>query len=325
MSPVRLSLSVALSLGAAFVVAEALLGRLELLAREPHAAADFRVALGLIALVAYLAGAFAGAVRGAERTWDELAPAFVRPAEAVAARASVTGRVATPLLRRLGWIGAAVGLAIPLATNLGIDTWFLPELPPEAIAHRVLLGPLGWLSFRCGGVVWRESRRLAALGAGSLRVDLLDLRPLAPLARAGIRHALLGAGALSVLLVGLRDTSVAPGLPFVVALASLANLALSGLALWLALRGGHEAIAREKERANAAADGALRALRTPGAKHAAGALADALAWKRFVAGAPDWPIDFPTLRRFVLPLALPLASLAASAFLEVTLARLMPG
>ena len=111
----------------------------------------------------------------------------------------------------------------------------------------------------------------------------------------------------------------------VVAGVSLANLALSAAALWLAIRGGHRAIQDEKRRASEAADLALRSLRTAGARHAAGALADALAWKRFVAEAPDWPIDFPTLQRFVIPLSLPFASLLGGALLEVLLGRWLAG
>jgi hypothetical protein len=86
-----------------------------------------------------------------------------------------------------------------------------------------------------------------------------------------------------------------------------------------------EAIGREKRRANEVADIAIRGLRAPGAQHAAGALADALAWKRFVAEAPDWPIDLPTLQRLVVPLALPLASLLGGALLEAMFARLVTG
>jgi hypothetical protein len=319
-----MSLALAAMLGAAFVVVEWRLGRIDLLETDAHVAADFRIALGMIALVAYLPGAFVAAVRGAERTLRDLAPAFGQRSEAEAAAASVTGRRESATLRRTGVIGAVVGLAVPLATNLELETWFLSELPVEAVVHRLLLAPLGWLTARFGAVVWSESSRLASLGSTALRADLLDLRPLAPLARAGLRHAFLNAGALSILLMGLRETGVAPGMPFVVALASLANLALGMLGLWLALRGGHEAIGREKQRASEAANTAIRGLRGPGARHATGALADALAWKRFVAEAPDWPIDFPTLQRFVIPFALPFASLLVGAAFEVVMGRLIP-
>jgi hypothetical protein len=324
-SPVRVAIAAAVALALTFVAVEAALGRLRLLATDVHVAADFQIALALVALVAYLLGAFAGAVRGAERTLSELAPAFVRSSQAEAARASVVGRVSSPRLRRVGLVGAGIGLLIPLATNLTLETWFVWELSPEAIAHRLLLAPLGWGMARFLAVVWVESQRLSALGASALRVDLVDLRPLAPLATAGLRHALLSAGVLSVVLVGFRDANVAPGLPFVIAVGCIANVALSAAVLWLALRGAHVAIAREKAAADAAANVVIRALRLPGAKHAPGALADALAWKRFVAGAPDWPLDFPTLRRFVLPLALPLASLVGGAFMEALVTRFLAG
>ncbi len=325
MSPLRIGLAISLALATAFVGLELALGRLASLGSDAVRAADFQIALGMIALVGYQLGAFAAVVRGAERTWQELAPAFVRRADAEAAGATVAGRRESWKLRRLGAIGVGVGLMIPLATHLTIETWFFGKLELEAIAHRVLLIPLGWAVFRFSAVVMSESRRLAALGAGALRVDLLDLRPLAPLARAGIRHALLVAGAVSILLVAFRDLRTAPSLPVVIALVSASNVVLSVFTLWLALRGGHAAIAREKALAGATADTAIRALRSPGAKHTTGALADALAWKGFVADAPDWPIDFPMLRRFVLPLALPLASLLASSFLEAAFSRVLPG
>jgi len=324
-SPLRLSLAIAAVLGAAFLAVELALGRLALVGRVGFVTADFNIALGLIALVAYLPGAFAAAVRGAERTLLELTPAFSRREEAEVARSSVAGRRETWRLRRVGITGAVAGMLVPFATNLTLATWFLSELTPEAIVHRMLLPVFGWFTARFAAVVWAESRGLAVLGRSSLRVDLLDLRPLAPLAKAGLRDAFLCAGALSLLLLGFRDPGVAPGLPYVITLGAAANVVLSAGTLWLAVRGGHEAIQREKRRANEAADVAIRGLREPGAKHAAGALADALAWKRLVADAPDWPIDFPTLQRFVVPLALPLASLLAGAFLEVAFSRVVPG
>ena len=320
-SPLRLALAIGVALAAAFIGIEAALGRFPLLLSDSHVAADFQLGLALCALVAYLAGTFAAGVRGAERTLIDLAPAFSRREDAVQALASVTGRRETALLRRTGVIGVAVALLIPIATNLGIETWFLHELPAEAIIHRALLVPLGWLAPRSGLVVWRESRRLSVIGATALRVDLLDPRPLAPLASAGLRHALFNAGLLSLLVIGFHDPSVAPGLPYVVAFAFAANLVLTLLAAWFALRGGHEAILREKARAEADANARIRALQTPGAQVAPGALADLLAWRAHIARLPDWPVDLPTLQRFVLPLALPLASLLAGALLETQLGR----
>ena len=322
-SPLRLVLAAFAGLALLLVALELLLGRIPVLGREPLAASDFRLALALIGLLAYLLGAFPAAVRGAERTLRELAPAFLDPALVGESLADVTGRRRTPRLTRIGACGAASFLLVPLATNLTPETWYLWRLPPEAIVHRLLLGPLGWLVARLTAVMWIESRRLDALGANALRIDLLDLGPLEPLARAGLRHSLIGAGQISFLLVAFLDDQVAPGLPFVLVLGCAANLALSAAALWLPLRGAHQAIVREKSAELERSTAQLRARAEAGAREAPGTLADALAWRRHVESVPDWPIDLPTLRRFVLYLAIPLGSWLGGAFVELLLERVV--
>jgi hypothetical protein len=320
-SPLRLGSAAFAVLALLLVVLELLLGRLPVLGREPLAASDFRLALALIGLVSYLLGAFSAAVCGAERTLRELAPAFFDPALAAESLADVTGRRSSRRLARIGVFGAALFLLVPLATNLTPETWYLWRQSPEAIVHRLLLGPLGWLVARLTAVMWIESRRLAALGANALRIDLLDLRSLAPLARAGLRHTLIGAGQISFLLLAFLDDSVAPGLPFVLALGCAANLAFSAAALWLPLRGAHEAIVREKSAELERSTAQLRARAEAGAREAPGSLADALAWRRHVEAVPDWPLDLPTLRRFVLYLAIPLGSWLGGAVVDLLVER----
>ena len=321
-SPLRLGLAAFVVLASLLVALELWLDRFDVLGSELHAASDFRIALALIGLVAYLLGAFPAAVRGAEHTLRELAPAFLDPTQAPEALADVTGRRRTAWLTRIGAFGAALFLLVPLATNLTPETWYVWRLPPEAIVHRVLLGPLGWLAARLNALMWIESRRLAALGANALRIDLLDLRPLAPLARAGLRHTLIGAGQISFLLIAFLDDEVAPGLPFVLALGCAANLALSAAALWFPLRGAHEAIVRAKSAELERSTAQLRARAEAGAREAPGALADALAWRRHVEAVPDWPIDLPTLRRFVLYLAIPLGSWLGGAMVDLLVGRM---
>ncbi len=320
-SPLRLSLAAFALLASLLVALELLLGRFPVLGREPYAASDFRIALALVGLVAYLLGAFPAAVRGAERTLRELAPAFLDPALAAESLADVTGRCRTRRLTRIGAFGAVLFLLVPLATNLTPEIWYLWRLTPEAIVHRLLLGPLGWLVARLTALMWIESRRLSALGASALRIDLLELRPLAPLARAGLRHTLIGAGQISFLLIAFLDDEVAPGLPFVLAVGCAANLALSAAALWLPLRGAHEAIVREKNAELERSTAQLRARAEAGAREAPGSLADALAWRRHVESVPDWPIDLPTLRRFALYLAIPLGSWLGGAVVDLLVER----
>ena len=320
-SALRLALAAFAALGALLVLTEALLGRVPVLGREPHAASDLRIALVLIGLIAYLLGAFPAAVRGAERTLRELAPAFLDPAQAADALAGVTGRRRTPRLARIGTFGVALFLLVPLATDLTPETWLLSRLHSEAIVHRLLLGPLGWLAVRLNALMWIESRRLAVLGANALRIDLLDLRPLAPLARAGLRHTLIGAGEISFLLIGFLDDQVAPGLPFVLAVGCTANLVLAAAALWFPLWGAHHAIVREKQAERARSTAQLRARAEGGVREAPGSLADALAWHAYVESVPDWPIDLPTLRRFGLYLAIPLGSWLGGAIVDLLVER----
>jgi hypothetical protein len=319
-SPVRLSLTAFVLLAIVLVAIEAALGRFAVFPREPHALSDFRIALALIGLVAYLLGAFPAAVRGAERTLRELAPAFRDPHLAVAP-GEVTGRRETRALRRLGALGALGFLLVPLATNLTPETYLPWLLPPEAILHRLLLVPLGWLAVRLNALMWIESRRFAALGRDALAIDLLDLRPLAPLARLGLRHTLIGAGQISFLLIAFLDDDVAPGLPFVLAVGVIGNLVVSAAALWLPLRGVHEAIVREKRAELARSTAQLRARAEGGVREAPGALADALAWRACVESVPDWPLDVPTLRRFVLYLAIPLGSWLGGAVVDLLVER----
>jgi len=74
-SPWRLSLALGAGLTTLFLAVEAALGRFALLLDDEHRRGDFRVALVLIALTAYLPGAIAQLVRGARATIDALAPA----------------------------------------------------------------------------------------------------------------------------------------------------------------------------------------------------------------------------------------------------------
>jgi hypothetical protein len=178
---------------------------------------------------------------------------------------------------------------------------------------------------RLNALMWIESRRLAGLGASALRIDLLDLRPLEPLARTGLRHTLTYAGQIFFLLIAFLGGEIAPGLPFVLGAGSAANVVLSAAALWLSLRGAHQAIVREKRAELARSTAQLRARAEAGVREAPGALADALAWRQHVEGVPDWPIDLPTLRRFALYLAIPLGSWLGGALVDLLVERVVGG
>jgi hypothetical protein len=322
-SPLRLSLAIGLGLAALFLIVEAALGRLAVVfAPDPtHARGDFRVALVLIASVAYLPSALAHAVRGARETIDRLAPALrCSPAELAALR-EASGRFDAPALRRAGGIGVLAMLLVPLTTNLTIETWAISRLPPEALVHRLLLPWLGWFLGRFVYALLVESQRLSRIGRELVRVDLLDLRPLAPIARQGLRHALLSAGLLAILALALIDVDIAPNLLSVLAAGLTVNAILSAVLLLLPARGVSRAIAAAKERELEWCAAELRRSRegAPGARP----LADLVSWRSFVASVPEWPFDAPTLTRFALYLAIPLGSWLGGALVEHLVDRLL--
>lgn len=313
-SPWRLSLALGAALAAAFLAAEAALGRIPVLLHDEHARGDFRVALVLIALVAYLPGALAHLVRGARATIDALAPALgLAPAEQAALRAAA-GRFDPRVMRRAGIAGVVVMVLLPFATNVTLAAWIPSRLPPEAIAHRLLLPWIGWFAGRFVHALLVESRRLSRTGRDRVAVDLLDLRPLAPIPRQGLRHALLAAGVFAIVALALADVGIAPNLVDVLVPALLLNVALMAAALLLPVRGLREAILAAKRAERVASDADLRRSRAgaPGARP----LADVLAWRAYVEAVPEWPFDAPTVGRFLLYLAIPLGSWLGGALVE---------
>lgn len=323
-SPLRLGLAAAATLLGLFLAAEAALGRLGLVFSQTagHLRGDFRLAVVMILLLAYLPSAFAVAVRGARRAVEELAPALRAGTAECDALIARSGRFERAELRRAGLWGMLLMALVPLATNLTPWTYAFWILPPEPIVHRLLLLPLGWFTARFSFAVLRESRRLSYIGRELVRVDLLDLRPVSPLARQGLRQSLLAAGLLALLALLLGDLDLAPGLVVVVGGGFLAGSAVSAAALALPVRGVHDAIVLAKRVELDWCDAAIRRARSacdapsrveprtgPG-------LADLVAYRGFVESVSEWPLDAPALRRFVLYLAIPLGGWLGGALVE---------
>ena len=323
-SPLRLAFAIAGTLFATFFAVEAIFGRLPLVFgdgasewnREPQR--NFRLALVMILLVAYLPAAYAIGARGARRTVEELLP-YLRSRSDAAELTASSGRFDPVRLRRAGWIGVAYGFAIPIWTDRSIDAWFLGQLSAEPLFQRVLVLGIGWFVGRFLYSIWAESRRLTQIGRDRVRVDLLDLRCFAPLTRQGLRYALLVVGVVSISSLNLFDYEK-PGLLTVVVVANAVALAAAATALLLPLRGAHQAIHTAKRSELDWCDAELRRARAALEDHTppsgTGTLADLVAWRGVVSAVPEWPLDAPTLRRFVLYLALPFGSWLGGAFVE---------
>jgi hypothetical protein len=310
-SPWRLAIAIAVALFTIFFAAEWILGRFELVLspesnpRTLDAQINFRITLVMILIIAYLPAAFADGVRSTRATFAALAPHLDASPETITRLEAEAGRFDPARLRLAGAIGVAFAIAIPFWIDRDPGAWAIWRYAPEAVAERILLPPLGWLAGRFIYSVAAGSRRLSRIGE-LVRVDLLDLERLAPLTRQGLRFALLVVGLVSILALYLYDYDKS-GLFSVVAAAASTALAAAATALLSPLRGARRAIRAAKQAELDSNEDALRHARAQG-DAAPGAVADLIAWRNLVSDVPEWPLDAPTLRRFMLYLAIPVGS-----------------
>jgi hypothetical protein len=106
--------------------------------------------------------------------------------------------------------------------------------------------------------------------------------------------------------------------------ATAVALVAAATALLSPLRGARRAIQAAKRDELARNEDALRRARAElEAARAPGVVADLVAWRTLVSDLPEWPLDAPTLRRFILYLAIPVGSWVGGAlvdqFVEVVL------
>jgi hypothetical protein len=157
------------------------------------------------------------------------------------------------------------------------------------------------------------------------RIDLLDLRGLAPLARIGLRSALAFALAASLIAAMASDEFTLP-----VTLLTMAIVgAVGALTVLLPVRGVHRAIRAAKDaelrEVRAAIARARRAAIDENAAAGPNAtrLGDLLAFEARIAGVGEWPFDLGTLVRFAFFLALPFGSWVAGALEERLVSRVL--
>jgi hypothetical protein len=262
-------------------------------------------------------------VRGVRRDLDALAPALaIEPSELAAERAGIDLFSPSALLVA-GNGGVATGIAVHAFVNA--------ILPPGHAAlddrfWRFVRDVTIWtLSIRLIVVVIGSSQRLSRLSESAARIDLLDLRGLAPLVRIGLRSALAFALAASMIAAMSGDEVALP-----VTLVTMAIVAAVGaFTMLLPVRGVHRAIRAAKDAELLAVRGAIARARTAAVVGGAATAEDAmrlgglLAYETRIAGVGDWPFDVGTLVRFGLFLALPLGSWIAGALVEWGVSRVL--
>jgi len=281
---------------------------------------EYRFTAVFALIIGYLPAAYVYAVRGSRRALEDLRPVLRGTPAEVAALCAQAGRFEGRDLRRSGIIAAAITITIPFLVDMSLRAYSPEAFHFTAALHRVLLPITGWMFGRLIHAILVDSRRMARIGRERVAVDLLDLAPLAPFTRLGLRNALLAMGALGIIALILPDWSSRPGLLIALCMGLVPAFALAAAGLVLPVRGIRSAIRDAKrtelsacnerihERHGAIADRST-APGEPG-------LDELVAWRGLVEGVREWPFDASTFTRFLLYLAIPLGSWLGGAMVE---------
>ena len=245
----------------------------------------------------------------AGRTPDELRQAWVD---------DMAGRV-----RQSRWtatLGAVFGLGFTLLTA----SLLLPDLSLTRLFREflwfLLVSPLLWAQVsRAAFFTLLGLRLVSRLARSGVEVDLLDLSPLAPFGRIGLRNAfgwIVGSTIFSLLMLNVPLESLLTAYPGI-----LSILLIAIAALVIPLRPVHQAIRRAKReqlaRVNAEIHRDREALGSgEHSGEAAARLPGLIAYRGAIESVREWPLDTPTLGRFSLYLAIPLGGWLGGALVE---------
>lgn len=305
--PVRLGVAIVVGLCALFAVAELAQGRHRLLSGLPaEGLRDTRLALVHFLLLGYAPAAFLGVVYGSRRRIEAVRPLLAPGDAAAAALADGAGSYPRAELRAAGLLGVAGAILLPLLAEGGRDVYRPSIWDPEVVWHRMVAPFLGWWTGRFFYALLTESGRFSQLAARLPALDLLDLRPLAVFVRQGLAHALLIAGFVAVFALFLFES----GFGTMLVVLGVANLAVSAAGLLLPLSGARQRIraAKRTELADLRPRLARAREELRSAAGADGRVADLLAYRAFVEGVREWPLDASNVARFALYLLIPLGS-----------------
>jgi len=294
---------------------------------EAYEPSEYRFSVVFALLSGYLPAAYVWTVRGSRRAFAGLRPLLRGTQEDLDALGAGIGRFDRRQLRRAGWIGIAIAIALPIAVDQTPAVYAFREVNPAVVGHRVLVPLLCWMLARITVAWTTDTRRLVAISRDRLEVDLLDLAPLAPLTHYGLRNALISLGSMSILSLMAADWASRPGLPWVLgALMGLA-ITLGALGLLMPVRGAHGVIQAAKARELAWCRREIRrrreALDTGETGAGQGRLDELVAYHGLVSDVRAWPFDTSTLLRFALYLAIPLGSWMGGALVERWLDRIL--
>jgi hypothetical protein len=246
-------------------------------------------------------------LRSARRRIAQLRP--VLRGGSTAAEAAVVVVLAPP--RRGRWIAGLVGAFVLLLLGVGMEGTSFAPFPPGGM---VWLALFGWLLGRALFANLHVARSLSRLGERDIALDLLDLRPLAPLVQWGLHTVLCWAIWFSLMALfwlgpGPKNWINALGLVplFVIAVG----------ALCVPVRGVHRRIAEAKRTQLERLREEIReALAEPATAEDPARLANLVAYQSLVERVREWPFDVSTLLRFGLYMTLGVGSWVGAALVE---------
>jgi hypothetical protein len=290
---------------------------------EPFWRTPWRLEIVFAVILGYVFVCGGWIVRCVRRDLDALAPVLaIEPSELAAERAGI-GLFSPSALLAAGVAGLAAGVAVNSLVNA-----ILPPGHPalEDRLWRFVRDVAIWtLAMRLIVMVIETSLRVSRLSERAARIDLLDLRGLAPLAHIGLRSALAFAFAASMIASMSADERTIP-----VTLVTMAIVgAVGAFTVLLPVRGAHRAIRAAKNAELLAVRAAIARARNAaiaGGREAAEnamRLSGLLAYEARIAGVGEWPFDVGTFVRFALFLALPLGSWIAGALVEWVVSRVL--
>jgi hypothetical protein len=313
---VGIGLSAVLLLG--LITSELLLGRFVLL-QEPgpvHILRDLRLAVLHCLLAGYLPAAFLYLLRSAKANLIRLKPLL----------ASSDDVLTIPLISIAGCIGfGLLGAAVTVLTPYlsALSPWNPRIWPPEVVWHRVLGPIIGWFAGCLSYAIVKVSIRISRTADLLQSIDLLDLSPLAPFVRQGVRNVLLIVGAMSILSFFLMES----GMLLTVMIVEGIVIPIAVIGLILPVRGVHRRIHDAKQaELTWALDGIHEAqmrLKDSSAGTVSSQMADLITYYQFIEEVPEWPFRISTFVRFVLYLLIPLASWGGGLLVELLLKRLL--
>ncbi|HEX7035061.1 MAG TPA: hypothetical protein VF210_04775 [Pseudomonadales bacterium] len=276
----------------------------------------WRLEIVFAVIFGYILACGGWVVRGVRRDLEALAPALaIGPSELAEERARIGAFPASTL-----FIATAAGFAVGIAIHALVNA-MLPSghSALEDLLWRAIRDVAIWVfSMRLILVVIGSSWRVSQIVERTARIDLFDLRGLAPIVRIGLRNALAFAAGVSMLAAMSGDEVTLP-----VTLATMAIVgAVGAFALLLPVRGARRAIRTAKNAELLAVRAAIRRTRTatlegsPEGEREAMLLSGLLALEARLAGVVEWPFDLGTFVRLFFFLTLPLASWVAAAVVE---------